>query len=49
MATKPPITSECPPRYFVVEWTTTSAPSSSGLWRYGVANVLSTTTMAPAA
>ena len=41
--TKPPITSEWPPRYFVVEWTTMSAPSSSGRWRYGVANVLSTT------
>ncbi len=24
-----------------------SAPSSSGRWRYGVANVLSTTTIAP--
>ena len=41
--TKPPTTSEWPPRYFVVEWTTMSAPSSSGCWRYGVANVLSTT------
>ena len=47
MATKPPTTSECPPRYFVAEWTTTSAPSSSGRCRYGVANVLSTTTSAP--
>ena len=26
-----------------------SAPSASGCWRYGVANVLSTTTRAPAA
>ena len=40
-------TSEWPPRYFVVEWTTTSAPSSSGRCRYGVANVLSTTSIAP--
>ena len=35
--------------YFVVEWSTTSAPSASGCWRYGVANVLSTTTVAPTA
>ena len=49
VATKPPITSEWPPRYFVVEWTTASAPSSSGRWRYGVANVLSTTRIAPTA
>ena len=33
--TKPPMRSEWPPRYFVVEWTTTSAPSSSGCCRYG--------------
>ena len=46
---KPPTTSEWPPRYFVVEWTTMSAPSASGCWRYGVAKVLSTTTSAPAA
>ena len=46
-ATNPPTTSEWPPRYFVVECTTTSAPSSSGCCRYGVANVLSTTTRAP--
>lgn len=32
-----------------VECTTTSAPSVSGCWRYGDANVLSTTTVAPAA
>jgi hypothetical protein len=49
VAANPPTTSECPPRYFVVEWTTTSAPSSSGRCRYGVANVLSTTRSAPAA
>ena len=49
VATKPPITSEWPPRYLVVEWRTMSAPSESGCCRYGVANVLSTTTSAPAA
>jgi hypothetical protein len=49
VAAKPPTTSECPPRYFVVECTTMSAPSSSGRCRYGVAKVLSTTTIAPAA
>jgi hypothetical protein len=47
--TKPPTTSEWPPRYFVVEWTTASAPRSSGFCRYGVANVLSTTRIAPTA
>ena len=30
---KPPTTSEWPPMYFVVEWTTMSAPSSSGCCR----------------
>ena len=49
VATKPPTTSEWPPRYFVVECTTRSAPSESGCWRYGVANVLSTASSAPAA
>src|SRR5690606_19795653 len=44
----PPTTSEWPPQYLVVEWTTTSAPSASGCCRYGVANVLSTTSSAPA-
>jgi hypothetical protein len=34
--------------YFVVECTTTSAPRASGCWRYGEANVLSTTSTAPA-
>ena len=34
--------------YFVVECTTTSAPSASGCCRYGEANVLSTTSRAPA-
>ena len=32
----------------MVEWTTTSAPSVSGCCRYGDANVLSTTSSAPA-
>ena len=44
----PPTTSEWPPQYFVVECTTTSAPSASGCWRYGEAKVLSTTSSAPA-
>ena len=43
VAATPPTTSLCPFRYFVVECTTTSAPSSSGRWKYGVMNVLSTT------
>ena len=47
-STAPPTTSECPPRYFVVECTTASAPSSSGRWLTGVANVLSTATSARA-
>ena len=34
-AMKPPTTSLWPPRYFVDEWTTMSAPSVSGCWRYG--------------
>ena len=33
VATKPPTTSEWPPRYFVVECRARSAPSSSGRWR----------------
>src|SRR5206468_292168 len=37
---------ECPPRYFVVEWSTRSAPSLVGCCRYGLANVLSTTASA---
>ncbi len=49
VAANPPTTSEWPPRYFVVECTEMSAPSSSGCWRYGVAKVLSTTTTAPTA
>ncbi len=43
--TAPPIESEWPFRYFVVECTTTSAPSSSGRCSTGDAKVLSTTTM----
>ena len=39
----PRIVSECPPRYLVAEWNTTSAPSSRGRWRAGEAKVLSTT------
>src|SRR5215207_7903030 len=46
--TAPPTTSECPPRYFVVLWTTRSAPSASGCCRYGEAKVLSTASTAPA-
>ena len=49
VARNPPTTSEWPPRYFVVECRTTSAPSESGCCRYGVAKVLSTTTRAPTA
>ncbi len=41
--------SEWPARYFVTLWTTMSAPSWNGCWKSGVANVLSTTTSAPAA
>ena len=44
--TAPPTTSECPPRYFVVLWTEMSAPSFNGFWRYGLAKVLSTTSIA---
>ena len=32
-----------PLRYLVVEWSTMSAPCSSGRWKNGVAKVLSTT------
>ena len=39
----PPIVVPCPPINFVAECTTISAPYSIGLTRYGVANVLSTT------
>ncbi len=43
----PPTVSEWPPRNFVVECMTMSAPRASGCWRYGEQNVLSTTTIAP--
>jgi hypothetical protein len=39
----PPTLSEWPFRNFVVECTTMSAPSSSGRWKNGLMNVLSTT------
>ena len=45
--TAPLTTSLCPFRYFVVEWTTMSAPSGIGLWSAGERKVLSTTTSAP--
>ena len=45
----PPMMSEWPPMYLVVECTTRSAPSASGLARAGDANVLSTTTVRPRA
>src|SRR5215211_7196964 len=48
LATTPPITSEWPPRYFVVACTTRSAPSSRGHCRTGVAQVLSQASRAPA-
>ena len=43
----PPIMSLWPFRYFVVEWNTMCAPYSSGRWKYGVANVLSTISSTP--
>ena len=43
----PPIMSLWPLRYFVVEWNTMFAPYSSGRWKNGVANVLSTTSSTP--
>eukprot|EP01139_Manchomonas_bermudensis_P005123 Amastigsp_a174668_399.p4 type:complete len:114 gc:universal Amastigsp_a174668_399:810-469(-) len=43
----PPTTSECPPRYFVDEWRTRSAPRAMGFWSAGVAKVLSTRTTHP--
>ncbi len=44
--TMPPMLSLCPLRYFVVLWTTMSAPSSMGRCRHGLAKVLSTTSRA---
>ena len=47
VTTAPSSTSLWPERYLVTEWTTTSAPTSSGRWRRGVAKVLSTTEGTP--
>src|SRR5918999_5055296 len=47
VTTAPPTTSEWPPMYLVVEWTTMSAPRDNGFWKYGEAKVLSTATIAP--
>ena len=44
----PPVTSEWPLRYLVVEWMTRSAPRAMGCCRYGEAKVLSTIRSAPA-
>ena len=43
----PPIAVPWPQMNFVAEWTTMSAPHSSGRHRYGEANVLSTTSGTP--
>src|SRR5699024_8837370 len=40
--TTPPIVVPCPPKNFVAEWMTMSAPCSIGRDRYGVAMVAST-------
>ncbi len=45
--TMPPMMSEWPFRYLVVEWTTMSAPNARGRWLKGEAKVLSTATSAP--
>jgi hypothetical protein len=45
----PPITSEWPFMYLVVECTTMSMPSSSGRWLIGLAKVLSHTLRMPRA
>ena len=47
--TAPPSVRPCPSMCLVAEYTTTSAPNSSGRCSTGVANTLSTTTCAPAA
>jgi hypothetical protein len=47
VTTAPRITSLWPDSSLEAEWTTKSAPCSSGFWRRGVANVLSTATAAP--
>ncbi len=41
----PAIRSECPPTYFVSEYTETSAPNGSGRWKTGPSSVLSQTMM----
>jgi hypothetical protein len=46
--TTPPSVVPWPPRNFVAEWMTTSAPCSIGRHRYGVAVVESTTSGIPA-
>jgi hypothetical protein len=48
-STAPPSVRPCPSMCFVVEYTTTSAPRSSGRCSTGVAKMLSTMTRAPAA
>ena len=45
----PPMTVPWPLMNFVVLWMTTSAPRARGRCSTGVANVLSTTTLAPCA
>jgi hypothetical protein len=49
VTTTPPMTSECPDRYLVVECIATSIPRASGRCRKGVAQVLSQALSAPAA
>src|SRR5699024_1186010 len=46
-STNPAVISEWPPKYFVAEYTTRSAPNSSGRLFTGEAKVLSITTSAP--
>src|ERR1035437_7022656 len=48
VTTAPPSTSPWPARYLETLWTLKWAPNSSGRARRGVANVLSTTSAAPA-
>ncbi len=45
--TAPPVVALWPSKYFVVLCTETFAPSSSGRWKYGVRNVLSTACTMP--
>ena len=46
--TTPPRVVPCPPRNFVAEWMTMSAPCSIGRHRYGVLSVASTMSGMPA-